>query len=228
MLVCDGARAIVEAFTATMLLTGQMTLPMFFVTAAVFGAASAFFRPASTGLIPSLVRREHLQQANSLLGVAENGSTIVGPVVAGALVATVGPGWALALDAASYLASAAFLLSLRLDEDRKQARSFLAELAKAGTSSARAGGSSASSPSSRSSTSPSSRRSWSSAPTSHNTTSVAHPPGLRSRRPSESARSPAASAGCGSAHADRCSSWRRSSSSPPCRSSRSRRPTPSA
>jgi MFS family permease len=46
MLACDGARAIVEAFTAAMLLAHSMTLPLFFVTAAIFGAASAFFGPA--------------------------------------------------------------------------------------------------------------------------------------------------------------------------------------
>ena len=39
MLACDGVRAIVQIFTATMLLTGQMTLPLFFVTLAIFGAA---------------------------------------------------------------------------------------------------------------------------------------------------------------------------------------------
>src|SRR5205823_9446788 len=46
MLSCDGVRAAVEAFTAAMLLTHHMTVPLFFVTAAIFGAASAFFLPA--------------------------------------------------------------------------------------------------------------------------------------------------------------------------------------
>ena len=57
MLTCDVVRGLVEAFTAVMLLTHQMTLPLFFLTAAVFGAASAFFLPASDGLIPQTVSR---------------------------------------------------------------------------------------------------------------------------------------------------------------------------
>ena len=71
MLACDGARACLEAFTATMLLTHQMTLPIFIVTAALFGTASAFFGPASDGLVPQTISAEKLQPANALLGITQ-------------------------------------------------------------------------------------------------------------------------------------------------------------
>jgi MFS family permease len=95
MLVCDGVRAIVEAFTAAMLLAGQMTLPLFFVTAAVFGAASAFFGPASTGLVPQTVSTDRLQNANALLGMSQSMTNVFGPVLSGLLVAGIGAGLAL-------------------------------------------------------------------------------------------------------------------------------------
>jgi len=60
MLVCDGVRAAVEAFTATMLLTHQMTLPLFFVTGAIFGAA----RPSS-GRLPTVSYRERSPRGTS-------------------------------------------------------------------------------------------------------------------------------------------------------------------
>jgi MFS family permease len=47
VLGCDVARGIVEALTAVMLLTHSMTLPLFVVTGAIFGMASAFFGPAA-------------------------------------------------------------------------------------------------------------------------------------------------------------------------------------
>ena len=52
MLACDGIRAAVQAVVAVALLTDAMEIWMFVVTSAVFGAAQAFFGPASTGLVP--------------------------------------------------------------------------------------------------------------------------------------------------------------------------------
>ncbi|HEY3182175.1 MAG TPA: MFS transporter [Gaiellaceae bacterium] len=131
MLVCDGARAIVEAFTAAMLLTGQMTLTMFCVTISIFGAASAFFGPASTGLVPQTVSPERLQEANALLGLSQSMTNVFGPVLSGLLVAGVGTGWVFAVDAASFVASALFLLRLKLPaHQRPPAPHFLTDLAK--------------------------------------------------------------------------------------------------
>jgi MFS family permease len=131
MLVCDGVRAIVEAFTAAMLLTGQMTLTMFFVTISIFGAASAFFGPASTGLVPQTVSAERLQEANALLGLSQSTTNVFGPVLSGLLVAGFGTGWVFAVDAASFVASAIFLLRLKLPaHQRPEAQHFLTDLAK--------------------------------------------------------------------------------------------------
>jgi predicted MFS family arabinose efflux permease len=98
--------------------------------ATVMGSASAFFVPATTGLMPQVVSAGRLQQANALVSISQSAAHIFGPLAAGLLVATVGPGWAFAVDGVSFLVSAAFLLAMRVPpravEDR---RSFLAELA---------------------------------------------------------------------------------------------------
>jgi MFS family permease len=91
-----------------------MELWMFGVTAALFGAASAFFGPASTGLIPETASRERLQQANALIAISRSGTSIFGPAASGALVATIGPAWVFAVDGATFVVSAGFLLALRL------------------------------------------------------------------------------------------------------------------
>jgi MFS family permease len=114
MLACDGVRAAVEAFTATMLLTHQMTLPLFFVTGALFGAASAFFGPAADGLVPRTISAPNLQSANALLGLSRNSMNVFGPALSGVLISVAGTGWVFAIDALSFVASAFFLLQLRL------------------------------------------------------------------------------------------------------------------
>jgi MFS family permease len=114
MIGCDGARAIVEAFTAVMLLTHSMTLPLFFVTAAIFGAASAFFAPASDGLVPKTISAANLQTANALLATSRNGLSVFGPAASGVLIVAVGTGWVFAIDAISFLVSIFFLVQLKV------------------------------------------------------------------------------------------------------------------
>jgi MFS family permease len=129
MLVCDGVRAAVEAFTATMLLTHQMTLPLFFITGALFGAASAFFGPASDGLVPRTISPENLQSANALLSLSRNSTNVFGPAASGVLVAVAGTGWVFAIDSLSFVASAFFLLQLQLPAHVRGAPShFIREL----------------------------------------------------------------------------------------------------
>jgi hypothetical protein len=76
--------------------------------------ATGFFNPASSGLLPEVVAPELLQEANGLRATAMSGGEIVGPALAGVLVASAGPGWALAIDGATFGVSAAFLVNLRL------------------------------------------------------------------------------------------------------------------
>ena len=114
MLTADTVRAAVEAFIAAMLFTHHMTVPLFLVTGAIFGAASAFFGPASDGLVPQTVSRENLQPANALLAITRNALNIFAPAASGALVALAGTGWVFAIDAASFVVSSFFLMQLRV------------------------------------------------------------------------------------------------------------------
>ena len=77
--------------------------------AGLYGAAEAFFRPAAGGLIPRLVPDAALLQANSLIAMSQSLGMVLGPAIAGVLIALLGPGSAIAIDAASFLVSAACL-----------------------------------------------------------------------------------------------------------------------
>jgi len=87
------------------------------------GAALAFFMPASTGVVPEIVPQGQLQPANALLRMSINFSGILGAAIAGLLVATVGPGWALMADAISFFLSAALLAGLRIARTTRAERS---------------------------------------------------------------------------------------------------------
>jgi MFS family permease len=113
MLISDLGRAVVQAATAVLLLSGAAELWHLIVLSALYGAFEAFFRPAAGGLTPALVPADELQQANSLIGLAQNAGHVLGPAAAGALIVILSPGAALAVDAATFVFSAAFLLVLR-------------------------------------------------------------------------------------------------------------------
>ncbi|HLB21452.1 MAG TPA: MFS transporter, partial [Solirubrobacteraceae bacterium] len=77
------------------------------------GTAEAFFRPAANGLLPQTVPEQEIQQANALSSLSNNIGEFAGPALATALVLGLGAGWAFALDAATFLLSAALLMRVR-------------------------------------------------------------------------------------------------------------------
>jgi MFS family permease len=103
-----------QAAVAALLLTQTAELWHLIALQVVRGAANAFFFPASTGLVPLVVGRAHLQPANALLKLTQGGTTLIGAGTAGVVVAAAGAGWALAFDAATFLVSAILLVRIRL------------------------------------------------------------------------------------------------------------------
>lgn len=77
------------------------------------GAGEAFFRPAFGALIPDVLPAEELGAGNALSGSTFHLASIIGPGVAGVLVASVGPRGALLVDAGTFLASLLTLLLVR-------------------------------------------------------------------------------------------------------------------
>ena len=96
--------ALTQATVAALVITGQAELWMLIALEAANGTVAAFSMPAMESVVPQLVPRAQLQQANALLSFSRAGLSVVGPTVAALLVATVGrrlgarrstrcPGW---------------------------------------------------------------------------------------------------------------------------------------
>jgi MFS family permease len=112
MVLLDIVRALAFALPVVLGALGHLQLWHLFVTALLSGSCSALFGPASMAVLPSLVQGEKLVRAHSFSDMAVNGSYLLGPTLAGVLIALHGAQSALAVDAVSFLLSAALLFLL--------------------------------------------------------------------------------------------------------------------
>ena len=132
MIAADVVRALAVATIAALSLTGHLELWHLVALAAVYGSGEAFFGPAFSAIVPQIVPRELLLEANSLdQFIRPFAMRLVGPALGGWLVASFGAGAAFVVDGASFLVSAVAvgLMAPRpLARAAERAPSVLAEL----------------------------------------------------------------------------------------------------
>ena len=119
MVATDLIRFVLHAALAVLIIAGDVQIWQVVVIEALFGTAEAFFRPASTAVVPQTVPEPEIQEANALMGMSNNVCEFVGPAIATALVLGVGAGEAFAVDAATFVISA--LLLIRMSPRRREA-----------------------------------------------------------------------------------------------------------
>jgi MFS family permease len=113
MIVADLVRFALHAALAALIFTGAVEIWQIVVIEALFGTAEAFFQPAYSGLVPQTVPEAMIQEARAASGTVETIAEFLGPALAAVLVLGLGAGWAFALDAATFLVSAALLTRVR-------------------------------------------------------------------------------------------------------------------
>lgn len=113
MLVSDAARFAVIAALAAVDATGHLSIGSLAMIALAEGLATGFFTPALGGLIPLVVEQPGLGSANALIGMARQGSYLIGPSIASLLYGFAGATVVFGFNAASYLVSFAFVYATR-------------------------------------------------------------------------------------------------------------------
>jgi MFS family permease len=114
MIAGDVIRGVAIAAIGALSIGGVLTMPWLIGLVVVYGAGQAIFGPAFSSIVPSIVPEDLLVQANSLgQFVRPVAWTLVGPLVGGVLVATVGVGWAFVVDAATFAFSAVMIGLMR-------------------------------------------------------------------------------------------------------------------
>jgi DHA3 family tetracycline resistance protein-like MFS transporter len=129
MIVADVIRALAIGTAGALAIAGTLELWQLAVCAAVTGVGDALFAPAFGSIVPEIVPRDSLAQANALDQFVRPIAGMLGPALAGVLIALSGAGVALVVDAATFCAStaAALLLTPRPFE-RRPGRSALRDV----------------------------------------------------------------------------------------------------
>ena len=116
VMATQAAAMVISIALAVVTLTGTATLPIVYVLAALGGVALAFDAPGRQSLTFQLVWRRELPNAVALNSGLFNGSRVIGPAIAGLIIAAVGTGACFVINAFSFLAVLAALAIVRGDE----------------------------------------------------------------------------------------------------------------
>ena len=128
MVAADLTRFVSQAVMAGLVISGTAEVWQLAALAGAHGAATAFFNPAATALLPQIAPAHHLHDANALRGLVQAAGGLLGPALAGVVVALAGAGWALGVDALTFLVSALVLLQLDATPVRSAVMSFGSDL----------------------------------------------------------------------------------------------------
>ena len=118
VMTTQGAAMAISVALAAVTLTDTATLPIVYVLAALGGIALAFDAPGRQSLTFQMVGPRELPNAVALNSGLFNGSRVIGPAIAGLVIAAVGTGLCFVLNAVSFLAVLTALVLVREDELR--------------------------------------------------------------------------------------------------------------
>lgn len=113
IVAANALQALAQGISAALVLTGQARVWQLAALAAAGGVGIGFYYPAAQGLLPQTVPAEQRPQANALDRTGRNAAEIGGAALGGLLVGLAGPGWGLAIDAASFAAAGALRIGMR-------------------------------------------------------------------------------------------------------------------
>lgn len=114
LVVTQSCAMLLAGTLATLTLTELIETWHIFVLASLLGIVNAVDMPTRQAFLSQMVEREDLVNAIALNSSMFNGARIVGPAVAGILVAAIGEGWCFLLNSVSYIAVIAGLLRMQL------------------------------------------------------------------------------------------------------------------
>lgn len=122
LLLTQGASALLALGLGLLTVLGAVQLWHVYGFALLLGCVTAFDAPARQAFVSDLVSDDDLANAVALNSASFNGARMLGPAVAGILIAAVGEGWLFLINAASYVAVMVSLWLLRVHELHAEAR----------------------------------------------------------------------------------------------------------
>lgn len=105
---------VLAGILAGLTLSGRVKVWEVILLASLMGVVNAFDIPARQAFLVDMVGREDLMNAIALNSSMFNGARVIGPAIAGILVASIGEGWCFFSNSVSYIAVIAGLLMMRI------------------------------------------------------------------------------------------------------------------
>ncbi len=122
LLVTQGTMGALAIGLGALTVAGVVQLWHVYLFAFLLGCVTAFDTPARQTFVSELVGEADLSNAVALNSTSFNAARMIGPAIAGLLIASVGTGWAFLINGASFAASIAAIRSLRVDRLHRNAR----------------------------------------------------------------------------------------------------------
>ncbi|MGW7414723.1 MFS transporter [Streptomyces sp. NPDC054863] len=123
MVAANALNCVSQGLFAVLVLTGSPQLWQMMLLAGFGGAGQAFFGPAAEGMLLSTVSGEQAGRAFAVFRMSMSGASIGGAALGGAMIAAVGPGWVLAVDAAAFAVAGAMRAFLDVSHVPERVRS---------------------------------------------------------------------------------------------------------
>jgi MFS family permease len=112
MVATNAARALLLGLIPVLAATGHLRIGYLYVIGFAVGVFTIAFDVAYISVVPEIVRREKLVEANSNITASQSVAIVAGPPVAGVLVSLLDPPNAIAVDAASFAVAAALFTAM--------------------------------------------------------------------------------------------------------------------
>jgi MFS family permease len=119
MMGADCFRGLGEVVLGASLITAHPAIVFVAVLGAAQGIGGAMFAPAASGLMANVVPRDNLHQANALIQTASAVAAVAGPAIAGVCVVTIGAGWAILADGATFLVNVLALSFINVEMPKR-------------------------------------------------------------------------------------------------------------
>jgi MFS family permease len=113
MAAANAVQALAQGTSAGLILTGHVRVRQLAALAAAGGIGVGFYYPAAQGLLPQTVPPDQRPQANALNQTGQGAASIAGAALGGLLVGLAGPGWGLAIDAATFAVAGTLRIGMR-------------------------------------------------------------------------------------------------------------------
>lgn len=113
MAAANALQALAQGTSAILVLTGQARIWQLVILAVAGGVGAGFYSPAAAGLLPQTVPPEQRPRANALNQTGQGAASIAGAAAGGLLIGLAGPGWGLAIDAATFAIAGALRAGMR-------------------------------------------------------------------------------------------------------------------